>query len=311
MPLSLTRRRTVLAGTILAGSLVATLAAAPAALATVPKPLDFEVVGATSYGGGAVTPRVDVFYTRRTDGTLVTKINGATANLGGALTSGVSAVAIADGEFVDESVYGRGTNGAIWHRDFSDGQGTWGPWKSLGGQSFGAPGATCNGGNPIVYVSGTDFQLWRRGPGGWSRQGGDLWSDPAGVAPALGQCPAQEEAFVIGGDDAVWRWTTTGWNKVGGQSFWRPGVTLLPDGGADLFVVGKDDAIWGSHRAAGASAFGPFKRIGGVFVSGLTAVVDGTGADSRVVFGLGTDGNVWKITDPLGGADTWTLSQVP
>ena len=98
---------------------------------------------------------------------------------------------------------------------------------------------------------------------------------------------------------------------VGGQSFWRPGVTMLPDGGADLFVVGTDDAVWVAHRDAGSAAFGGFRRVGGVFVSGLTAAVDVTGSGTRSVYGLGTDGNVWQLSDPLGGADTWTSRQVP
>jgi hypothetical protein len=304
--------RSVLAGTLLAGALAVTVVAAPAARATIPKPLDFEVVGAGSYGGGAVTPRVDLFYTRRSDGTLVAKAGNAPGSLGGILTSGVSAMAIASGEFVDEFVYGRGTDGAVWFRQFSDGQGQWSGWQTLGGRSFGAPGATCAaGGSPVVFVTGTDFGLWRRTPAGWSDAGGDLWSDPAGLAPAGGECPDGQEAYVIGGDDAVWRWTPSGWNRVGGQSLWRPGATLLPDGGADLFVVGKDDAVWVAHRNPGATAYGGFQRIGGVFTSGLTAVVDVAGSGTRHVYGLGTDGNVWRLSDPLGGGNNWTISHVP
>jgi hypothetical protein len=287
--------------------------AAVPARATVPKPAFFEVVGAASFGGGAVEPRVDLFYQRLTNQSLVAKRAGRTEALGGILTSGVSAVAMADGEFVDEAVYVRGDDGAIWTRTFSDGLGEWSPWNTLGGVALGAPGVTTVGSpaEPVVYVTGLDQTLWRRTPLGWGSQGGVLFSDPAGLAPVGGSATPGEEAFALGQDIAVWEWSRSGgWHRIGGQSVWAPAATLLPDGSADLYVVGLDDALWVAHRGT-TGDFGAFHRIGGVFTSALSAAVDMTAPASRNVYGLGTDGQIWRAKEVLGGAESWTLSQVP
>src|SRR4029453_19047572 len=122
----------------LGGPLATPVAAVPAR-ATVPKPAFFEVVGAASFGGGAVEPRVDLFYQRLTNQSLVAKRAGRAEALRGILTRGVSAVAMAGGEFVDEAVYVRGDDGAIWSRTFSDGLGEWSPWNTLGGGGRGPP----------------------------------------------------------------------------------------------------------------------------------------------------------------------------
>jgi hypothetical protein len=163
---------------------------------------------------------------------------------------------------------------------------------------------------PVVYVTGTDGTLWRRTPDGWGGQGGSLLTDPAGMAPVGGSATPREEAFAIGTDQAVWTWArSNGWQRIGGRSAFAPTATMLPDGGAQLFVVGTDSALWTAHRGT-TGAFGAFHRVGGVFTSAPTAVVDTKDPATLSVYGLGSDQQVWRVSDVLGGAETWTVTPV-
>jgi hypothetical protein len=230
------------------------------------------------------------------------------------LTSGVSAVATNAGEFVDETAYARGADGAVWSRTFSDGRGEWLPWVSLGGLALGVPGVTTvdSPAAAVVYVRGDDDTLWRRTPNGWGGMGGLLYSDPAGMAPLRGGVTPREEAFVIGQDLAVWEWArNSGWHRIGGQSVHAPTATLLPGGGAALFVVGLDDALWMATRGTPTSDFGAFHRVGGVFTSAPTAAVDSTAPATLDVFGLGADDQLWRLSDVVGGAESWTVTSIP
>jgi hypothetical protein len=299
-------RRTAVALSVASVVVLALTTAAGAA--TTPQPAPGLAVGAASVSGSAPS-QVHLFY-QRPDRGLTLKTGAGNQDLGGILTSGV--VALAPTEFTDEAVFARGTNGAVFSRSFSDDLDEWFPWGSVGGQAHGAPGVTCtgNGADPLIYVRGLDSALWRWTLAGWATRGGSLLSDPAGLAPVAGVCPAAEEVFAIGGDGAVWRWSSAGWAKVGGRSTLAPSATLVPGGGADLVARGPDNAAWIAHRSSGGT-FGAFGRIGGVFTSPVTVVVDTTAPARRLVFGLGTDGNLWQASDVIGGADTWSLSQVP
>src|SRR5690349_18398543 len=105
------RRSVIGTGLLIAGVVATTvLTAASAQAGTVPKPAPGQVVGAESFGGGAVTAHVGLFYQRMTNQTLVAKQGTTTQALGGSLTSGVAAVATNAGEFVDETAYARGTD---------------------------------------------------------------------------------------------------------------------------------------------------------------------------------------------------------
>jgi hypothetical protein len=309
------RRRIAAAGALLACGTGATVVAGPPAAATVPKPSAGLTAGAASYGGGAITPRVDLFY-RGGNRTLVVKRAGVNENVGGALTSGVAAAATSNGELVDEVAYGRGDDNAIWFRRFSDATDAWLPWQSLGGSSLGAPALTMVGepAQPVVYVRGGDNKLWRRTPVGWGGvpAGPTLAADPGGLAATGGAAAFAEEAFVTASDRTIWNWRRAdGWHQVGGQSNRAPTATLLPDGSTDLFVVGLDDAVWTSHRPLNGE-FGAFTKVGGTLTSAPTAVVDiTTRPAARVVLGLGTDGNLWRLADVLDGTATWTVTQVP
>jgi hypothetical protein len=308
------RHRAAPAAALLATGVAAALVSASGAAAdTTPKPRAGQVPGTASYGGGAITPRVDAFYVRE-DRKVVAKRNGNTGGLGGLVTSGVSAAATWTGTHVNEAVYGRGNDGAVWHRDWVGATGEWLPWASLGGQTRGTPSVSMVGepAQPVVYSAGTDGSLLRRTPAGWGNLGRTIIGDPAGIVATGGAATLSEEVFVIGTDYAVWQWRRLdGWHKVGGRSAFAPAATLLPDGSTDLFAIGADKAIWVSHRNSGTNVFGAFVRVGGSYTSAPSAVVDITPPAKRVVYALGTDGHLWRQTDIIGGADTWTQTQVP
>jgi hypothetical protein len=310
---SATSRAVQPAAWLLVAGLAATVVTGTgAAAATDPRPAPPGTVGAASVGGGAEAPTVDLFYQAYDDRSLVRK-NGATVeSLGGSLTSGVAAVSAAPAGSVAKAAYVRGTDRAVWYREFSDGQ--WSPWRTLGGRAAGAPGATWTGdgtADPLVYVKGVDGALWRSRPGGWTSLSGRLTSDPAGLAPVAGRLPAVEDVFAMGGDGAVWEWVAGSWRRVSGQSIVAPTATLLPDGSTALCVRGPDNAIWVAYRPARADLFGPFHRVGGIFASAPTAVIDTRAPATLTVYGLGADGDVWAAREVLGGAEAWTLAEVP
>ena len=81
----------------------------------------------------------------------------------------------------------RGTDGALWLRMSS--QGTWGPWRSLGGVLSAAPAVVGDSGGRIdVVMRGSNRRLYTRTlPFGgtwspWTDLGGGLASGPAAVS---------------------------------------------------------------------------------------------------------------------------------
>ncbi len=288
--------------------------AAPAdAAATSPRPAAGRVPGIASVGGGAVTPHLDVFY-QQVDGRLELVSGTTHTDLGGALTSGPVTVTKAPTEFVEEWVFARGTDNAIWYRIFSDGLGEWLAWQKLGGQSLGAPGATCVGdgfGPVIVYARGLDGALWRKPVGGaWSSLGGALASDPSALSPYGGGCPTREDVFALGTDLAVWERVGGAWQRVGGRSAVAPAAVQLTGGETNLFVRGTDNALWMNTRPSGSTSWAGWQRIGGVLTSAPAATALRTAPQTRVVLVLGSDGNLWQARNRV-GTSTWTWTQAP
>jgi hypothetical protein len=236
-------------------------------------------------------------------------------DLGGVLTSGPAAIVRQPPiEFIDESVFARGTDNAIWYRSFSDGLGEWLPWRSLGGRAVGAPSVTCTSPTSplIVYVRGTDNALWRRPVGGsWSSLGGRLTSAPGALPAVRGQCPSREDIFALGTDLAVWERTSSGWRRVGGRSTVAPTAVQLASGETDLFVRGTDNALWMNIRPPGTTTWAGWRRIGGVLTSAPVAnVFPSSPRQTRVVFAVGSDGNLWRCRNIV-GTISCNWSQVP
>jgi hypothetical protein len=281
--------------------------------ATNPPPAPGYVPGLASIGGGAVQSSVDIFY-QQVNHQLIVVRGTAKTNLGGVLTSGPTGVAQSPTEFVDETVYARGTDRAIWYRSYSDGLGEWLPWAKLGGQALGAPSATCVGARSapqLVYVRGLNSALWRTSGGGsWTSLGGVLASDPWAVPAVNGACTSRQDVFALGRDRAVWEWVGGTWRRVGGVSTVAPAAVTLASGQTDLFARGTDAALWMSTRAAGGSTWSAFHRVGGVLTSPLAATIFPVSPQTRAVFGLGADGNLWRGTNVV-GSSAWTWTQVP
>lgn len=307
----------LLAGVVL--MLMAPLAVAASA-ATVPTPEPGQVPGVATIGGGVTTPGIDVFYQQVNH--RLTLVHGTTSgsfgtptDLGGVLTSGPAAIMRQPPvEFFDEAVFARGADNAIWYRPYSDGLGEWLSWSSLGGRALGAPGVTCTSPTSplIVYVRGGDNALWRKPLGGtWSSLGGRLASDPAALPAVAGQCPSGEDIFALGSDLAVWERTVPGgWRPVGGRSTLAPTAVRLPGGETDLFVRGTDNALWMNSRASGSTTWTGWNRINSSLTSAPVANVFPSTPQTRVVFALGADGNLWRGTNVVGTV-SWSWSQVP
>jgi hypothetical protein len=285
----------------------------PAGAATDPLPAPGLAVGVASVGGGAPETAVDMFY-QRADHHLVQKNGAGVTDLGGALTSGAAAVAARPGDAVTKTVAVRANDTSIWLRTWTQATG-WQAWRTLGGKALGAPGITCTGdgsGHPVLYVRGLDRALWRSTGGAWVKLGGTPASDPSALASVGGACPASEHVFMLNTDGYLWEWTPAGgFRRVGGRSTVAPSATLLPDGGTNLFARGPDNAAWVAQRAAGATVFNPFQRIGGAFTSPVTGFVDTTEPADRLVLGVGTGGSLSIASDELGGDPAWVWGEVP
>jgi peroxiredoxin len=128
-------------------------------------------------------------------------------NLGGVLTSSPAATAPTTGVI---DVYGRGSNGALYQKEYSST--AWGSsWTSLGGQLASGTGpAACSwgAGRLEVFVQGTNGALYHRGYtgtwSGWENLGGKLASSPA-AATASGS--SRIDVYGRGTDGALWQRT--------------------------------------------------------------------------------------------------------
>jgi hypothetical protein len=286
----------------------------------VPAPAPGFVPGISTAASGAIQDQIHAFYQQANHNLVTVSRTAATGwgtplNLGGVLTSGAAAITIGSGtEFADTWVFARGSDQAVWYRNFSDGRGTWGPWTSLGGRAIGAPGVTCVGGAPavpIVFVRGTDNALWQRSlsGGGWTSRGGGLASSPAGLPTVATNCPASLDIFALGADQAVWEFTG-GWHRVGGKSTVAPSAVRLPSGETDLFARGTDRALWMSARGPGGSAWSGWRRAGGILTSAPAAGVFPSSPLTRSVLALGADGALWHGGN-VAGTSAWAWTQVP
>ena len=140
-------------------------------------------------------------------------------SLGGVLTSSPAATSSASGVL---DVYGRGSNGALWQREYSGN--AWGSWNSLGGQLASGTGpAACSWGSGRldVFVQGTDGVLYQKtwagsSWSGWKSLSGELASSPAATSPASGVIGV----FVRGTDNILYQRTYngvwSGWASAGG-----------------------------------------------------------------------------------------------
>jgi hypothetical protein len=122
-------------------------------------------------------------------------------NLGGYLTSSPSAMSFTDSLGYAVVVNGRGGDGGLWHKVYSEMYA--GGWYDDGGQLLpGTGSATCA---YFDFATGMNHQLylkWARGD--WQSLGGYLTSSPAAVRHAY----AKVDVFARGGNGTLWsKWT--------------------------------------------------------------------------------------------------------
>ncbi|MGB7901094.1 MAG: hypothetical protein WCG09_01405 [Halobacteriota archaeon] len=214
-----------------------------------------------------------------TSGHLWCTLTSGWESLGGSATSSPAATTRNNYAL---TVFVRGTDGAIWYRDYvanaSDmTSGTWGKWTSIGGQVAAGTGpAACSwsAGRLDVFVQGTDGQLWHKwytgtSWSGWESLGGKLTASPGASAAASSQpVTNQIGVFVRGTNGACWykEWTGTvwsNWKSLGGQLTPKTGPGVMGAGvnttsdvaGYEVFVQGTDNQLWWQQFSEAGSAW--------------------------------------------------------
>ena len=241
-------------------------------------------------------------------------------SLGGVFSSGVAVGNNRDGRL---EVFGRGTDGAVYHKWQTTPNGGWiQHWYQLGGFIIGDPVVGQNeDGRLEVFVKGGDNALWKKWQttpnGGWIEDwyslGGVITSDVVGVG---NNRDGRLEVFVRGPDNALWKkWQTTpngGWIEDwyslnsplgGGITSDVIGVGNNQDGRLEVFVRGPDNALWKKWQTTPNGGWiEDWYSLGGVITSDVVGV--GNNQDGRLeVFVRGPDNALWKKwqTTPNGG----------
>jgi Fibronectin type III domain/Repeat of unknown function (DUF346) len=215
-------------------------------------------------------------------------------SLGGILTSspGISASA------GRTDVYGRGGDGALWHRWWSS-SGGWQPWESLGGilqVTSGPAAATWGAGRLDVFVRGQDDALWHRWWDGttwhpWESLGGILTADPGSVSWGSGRL----DVFVRGTDNGLWHrsWdgtTWAAWERVGGEMTSAPAASSCAAGKLDVFAR-MPDGLW---RKTLTTTWSAWAQVDGDWTSGPGATCRPTTTAIDLIK-LGYDSALWQV----------------
>lgn len=183
-----------------------------------------------------------LWYTTCTaEGPTVSDCTGSWTSLGGALSSGPAAAYNTDSD--NYSVYVRGSDGAVWGRDYN-GTG-WSAWYRTGGALLAGTGpAAAYDANDYVLVVGTNRQLYihRAGVTGFTAVGGATNS-----SPALADTTSGLVGFARGTTNSLWyhqfQQSTPGWHPLGGV------LTTGPGGSASgatpyAYALGSDGQVW-------------------------------------------------------------------
>ncbi len=178
---------------------------------------------------------------------------GAWTSLGGVLSSKPGAVFVNTGGIV-ESVYVRGSDGALWARDLTITG--WNNWHSLGGALLSRTGPSAafrSGSGQFVLVVGTDRHLYllRVGGPGFDPVGGTTTASPAITNTTSGLA-----GYATGTDSAGWYQdltTVSGWRSLGG--FLTSGFGAANNGSTQPFgyaLGGNSQVFLNPNAMAGA-----------------------------------------------------------
>jgi hypothetical protein len=306
MTIQLLRRRvlTVLIGLGVVAA-VAGVAPVPAGAAAT-DPIDTSVpMGVASWG----VDRLDLF-AKGIDGTLKHKVyNGRWSgweSLGGAITSGPSAVSWAAGRI---DVVARGTAGDVQHLYYSNG--SWGAWQSLGGGILNEPSITSWGANHLeVFVRGTNNAIYHRGWNGsawgsaWLSLGGAATSSPTAASWASGRL----DVFTRGTNNSLYHrwysggvWSSATWENLGGTLTSSPAAFSLRSGHVEIFARGTGNGMW--HKWYSSSGWSAWAGLGGSLTTAPTvADWSSTRAD---VFARGADHSLQHLYANSGSWSSW------
>jgi hypothetical protein len=108
----------------------------------------------------------------------------------------------------------------------------------------------------------------------------------------------------------VWEFAGGAFQRVGGRSPSAPAAVELRSGQTDLFVRGADGALWMNSRAAIATPWAGWRRVGGRITSPPVATVFPASPPTRTIFALGADGDLWRGRNVVATA-TWAWDEVP
>jgi len=245
-----------------------------------------------------------------------TPINGNNIwdSIGGVSTSSPAAVSWASSNFRLD-VFVRGTDGALWWKNYDNG---WSGWQSLGGRLASGTGPAVSSwseGRLDVFVQGTDGALWHTHWDGttwsaWESLGGGLTSSPAATKDSN-----MIDVFVRGTDGAVWQkyWSGTAWSS------WKSlGGRLVPNTGPAVsqtpwvIVQGTDRQFWQSSTYGGAH----WESVGVAPPEALSASSPGAvstpaNMHTLVIFSSTSRNVLYGIHDVSGLISGWTSAGSP
>ena len=244
--------------------------------------------------------------------------------LGGGFTSGPGAVIQTGGRLV---VFGRGTDGQIYHRWQVSYNGDWSNWEPPGPFSATSDPAACLNapGGLVVFARGTDNALWHS----WQDSPNSNWNGPVSLGGGLTSGPAavlqtrgRLAVFVRGTDGAVWhRWQVShngswsDWESIGGVITSDPAAALNADGGLVVFARGTDNTLLHTWQDGPDGNWSGWVSLGGSLVSGPAAGTDRVGrltvvalhapAQMKIINQLTRNGS-WSAWRDLQGAGPMT-----
>ena len=232
-------------------------------------------------------------------------------SLGGAIVGSPSAVSRGSGT---QEVLVRGRAGDVLVSQRAS-DGTYGPWRTIGGPVTSRPAVSARGttGRVDLVVRGADGSLQHRvstRTGRWSAPvslGGQVL---AGTAPALAWTPSGRlDVFHVGKDQQVWRksMSRTGtwgrWEALGGVTTSDLTAVATSYAGVSVAVRGTDQRAYVRGVAAERGS-GRWTSLGGTWLSGL-AIANAPGVTTTQVFGVGTNGKVFRKTRTAGTWSSW------
>jgi hypothetical protein len=193
-------------------------------------------------------------------------------------------------------------------------------WNSLGGYVTSNPSVTRDiWGGTEAWVRGLDNALWVNSDETWYNAGGQLSSDPFGIAGDGGINKIY--AVVRGTDMHAWVYSRTlssvppveHWTDLGGYLSEAPTASLVPDPTNPFYsniiriaAKGSDNALWIGDLNRDTGAFGGWTGLGGYLTSRPYIFFDAGGREHILV--RGAEGALWDSKGVRSGSSfirTW------